>query len=85
MINYVIIIVLDCSTQVLDDFTVWQNMSQCRGSDNSVNNRIIQVRCRTDRIDTCRDYWVRSVDCDTGEVKYMSNEETGVKEDNRFV
>ena len=77
--------ILECSTRTLDVSTVWQNMSQCRGSDNSVNNRIIQVRCRTDKIDTCRDYWIRSVDCDTGEVKYLSSGETGVKEDNRFV
>ena len=60
-------------------------MSQCRGVDNTINNKIIQVKCRTDKIDKCRNYWIRSIDCNTGELKYLFSGETEDRNDKRFV
>ena len=51
----------------------WLNVSQCRGVGNAINSHSVQVRCRIDNEEDCRDYWIRSIDCNTGDIEYISS------------
>ena len=64
---------LDCSLQGVDVPSNWLNVSQCRGVGSALNSQSVQVRCRVDSKEDCRDYWIRAIDCRTGDIEYISS------------
>ena len=73
---------LDCSIQGADIPSNWLNVSQCEGT---LNSHSVQVRCRIAHKEDCRDYWIRSIDCNTGDIEYISSLIQEPGQDQRYV